>query len=96
MSYLKTFNVVRTAVMSDKRDIDIMSSGTGNALAQNRRNSLLRSVRTSRQGSCNLRVGCWDIEPLNLLNAKYDCYCPCLIFERIGMCKIYIELYFTT
>ncbi len=46
----------------------------GNALAPNRGNSVPRTVRTSRQRSCNQRVG-WDIEPLDLLNVlALGCY----------------------
>ena len=37
---------------------DINSMSRRNALAQNRHNSLPCTVRTSRQRSCNQRVGC--------------------------------------
>ncbi len=44
----------------------------GDALAQNRRNSLPCTVRTSKQKSCNQKVGCLqydrDLVPLELPN----------------------------
>ena len=58
---------------------DINSKSRGNSLASNRRNSVPCIVRTSRQGSCNQRVGClqYDLEPLDLLNGlAVGCYQP--------------------
>ena len=57
---------------------DINSMGKGNALAQKRRNSVLCTVRTSKQDrAIKGLVVCngWEIEPLDLINClALGCY----------------------
>ena len=76
---------------------DSISMSRGNALAQNRRNSIPCTVRTSRQRACNQRVGCllcnmarindlWDVS-LDIGRAQGAWFGPLLF-------KFYVPLYF--
>ena len=65
-------------LLCQMRDINKMRKG--NALSQNWRNSVPCTIRTSKQRSCNQKVGfCdnWDLKPLELLNRlALGCYQP--------------------
>ncbi len=61
--------------------LDIKSMSRGIVLAPNRCNSVPCTFRTSRQRSCNQRVGCpqnWDLEHQDMLiGLALGCYQPC-------------------
>ncbi len=69
---------------------DIKSTSRGNAVAPNRCNSVPCTVRTSRQRSCDRRVGCllfsmpriYDLRNGSLDRHKVRCLVPC--YGQIG------------